>query len=257
MCLHILWISIWAGVGVGWGRGGAVGWGWGWWAYRNMQILLSRHWFREHANDMKSHYHNRGYPLNIKHEAYTRANQKTHQELIHTATPEKSHTKNNQLPLILSFNPGNPHIMNIIKKHWHILHYSEKCKELFPEPPLLAHSRAPNLPNLLVRATLPTMHPKPRLTPRTCDSDNCLDCEIIKSRTAIASRKGKTFKLAQSTCCQTENVIYALFCKVCHKIYVGETKRPFIERWKEHRADIRHNRDTPHDSCRQTHQRQL
>ena len=89
------------------------------------------------------------------------------------------------------------------------------------------------------------MNPKPRLTPRTCDYDNCPDCEIIKSRTEIANRKGKTFILAQNTCCQTENVIYALFCKVCHKIYVRETKQPFITRWKEHRANIRHKRDTP------------
>ena len=192
----------------------------------------------------------------------TTPRQKTHQELIHTATPEKSHIKNNKLPLILSFNPG---IMKIIKKHWHLLHCSEKCKELFPEPPLLAHRRAPNLSNILVRATLPIMNPKPRLTPHTCDSDNLprlwnhqvQNRNRIKSRTEIANRKGKTFKLAPNTCCQTENVIYALFCKVCHKIYVGETKWPLITRWKEHRADIWHNHDTPvtrhiNDNCKIT-----
>ena len=201
--------------------------------------------FEKHANDMKSHYLNRGYPQNVIDEAYTRAKPKNHYDLIHTATPDNSQTKSNRIPLILPFNPGNPDVMKIIKKHWHLLHYSEKCKELFPEPPLLAHRRSPNLSNLLVRATLPTLNPKPRLTPRTCDHDNCPVCEIIKSRTQIADRKGKTFKLAQNTCCQTENVIHALFFKVCHKIYVGETKRPFITRWKEHRADIKHKRDTP------------
>ena len=211
--------------------------------------------FEKHANDMKSHYLNRGYPQNVINVAYTRAKQKNHHDLIHTATPEKSQTKNNKLPLILPFNPGNLDVMKIIKKHWHLLHYSEKCKEVFPEPPLLAHRRSPDLSNLLVRAILPTLNPKPQLTPRPCDHDNCPDCEIIKSRTEIANRKGKTFKLAQNTCWQTENVIYSLFCKVCHKIYVGETKQPFITRWKEHRADIRHKRDTPvarhiNDDCK-------
>ena len=31
----------------------------------------------------------------------------------------------------------------------------------------------------------------------------------------------------------------------CKKQYVGETKRNFITRWKEHLADVRHNRETP------------
>ena len=38
---------------------------------------------------------------------------------------------------------------------------------------------------------------------------------------------------------------YALFCNKCNKKYIGETKRQFITRWKEHAADTRHNRDTP------------
>ena len=101
----------------------------------------------------------------IAPEAYTRAKLKNHHDLIHTATPDNSQTKSNRIPLILPFNLGNLDVMKIIKKHWHLLHYSEKCKELFPEPPLLAHRRSPNLSNLLVRATLPTLNPKPRLTP--------------------------------------------------------------------------------------------
>ena len=36
-------------------------------------------------------------------------------------------------------------------------------------------------------------------------------------------KNGKSFQLAQNTCCQTENVIYALFCKVCQNVYVGKT----------------------------------
>ena len=43
----------------------------------------------------------------------------------------------------------------------------------------------------------------------------------------------------------TKNVIYALFCNKCNKKYIGETKRQFITRWKEHAAATRHNRDTP------------
>jgi hypothetical protein len=43
----------------------------------------------------------------------------------------------------------------------------------------------------------------------------------------------------------TDNVIYVLTCKRCKKQYVGETKRSFIVRLKEHRRDICKHRDTP------------
>ena len=76
------------------------------------------------------------------------------------------------------------------KKHWYLLHHSELCKELFPEPPILAFRKAPNLSNLLVRAKLPNTTPKPQLKPQTCETDNCQDCQIIRSRTEIADRKG-------------------------------------------------------------------
>ena len=46
--------------------------------------------FEKHANDMKSHYLNRGYPQNVIDEAYTRVKLKNHHDLIHTATPDNS-----------------------------------------------------------------------------------------------------------------------------------------------------------------------
>ena len=52
-------------------------------------------------------------------------------------------------------------------------------------------------------------------------------------------------KLAQNVDCNTNNVVYLLECNKCKKQYIGETKRKFIVRFKEHLADIRHNRDTP------------
>ena len=144
-----------------------------------------------------------------------RAKQKTHHELIHTATLEKITHWEQKAPVDPLFQHRTPGRHENNQKTWAHPPLLRKWKELFPEPPLLAHRRAPNLSNLLVRATLPYMHPKPRLAPCTCDTDNCPDCQIIKSRTQIANKKRNTFQLAPNTYCQTENVIYALFCKVC------------------------------------------
>ena len=58
-------------------------------------------------------------------------------------------------------------------------------------------------------------------------------------------QNNREYKLAKDVNCLTNNVVYLLECTRCKKQYVGETKRNFLTRFKEHLADIRHNRDTP------------
>ena len=59
------------------------------------------------------------------------------------------------------------------------------------------------------------------------------------------SKAHKSFKTPHGVQCTTPNVIYLLTCNICRKQYVGETKRPFVIRLKEHLADIRLKRDKP------------
>ena len=42
--------------------------------------------------------------------------------------------------------------------------------------------------------------------------------------------------------CKTDNVVYEATVKTKHvvKSYIGMTSRPFIDRWKEHRGNIKH-----------------
>ena len=45
--------------------------------------------------------------------------------------------------------------------------------------------------------------------------------------------------------CITKNIIYLLTCNICKIQYIGETKRSFIIRLKEHLDDIRLKWDKP------------
>ena len=78
---------------------------------------------------------------------------------------------------------------------------------------------------------------------------------LIRSIPEIADREAKIYQLAKNTCCQTENIIYALFCSTCQKIYIGETKRPFIHHQMEG-TQGRHSPQTWHP-CHLTHQQHL
>ena len=70
------------------------------------------------------------------------------------ALQTKDMNKPIRVPFITTFNPSLPHISNIIKKHYHLLLSSDRCKKVFPNSPVVAFRRSPNLRDLLVSAKL-------------------------------------------------------------------------------------------------------
>ena len=57
----------------------------------------------------------------------------------------------NRPVLVLTYNPANPNMKNIIEKHLHLIERS-RFKDLFNEKPLIAYRRNKNLSDTLVRA---------------------------------------------------------------------------------------------------------
>ena len=147
------------------------------------------------------------------------------------------------------WNPLNPNLMKIIKKNWHILHHSPAYKELFPDKPMLAYRRNQNLRDNLVRANLlkPIQTEKARKLRRNkCVTPNCKWCQELKVTTSIkCTTTGRTYRGPENINCRVNNVVYILTCNQCEKQYIGETGRPFIERWKEHLYDIKVKRPYP------------
>ena len=190
------------------------------------------------------HYADRGYPDDIIQKAYEKARQRDHHDLIHGTPPPRE--KNSRIPLVLTYNPLNPNLMKMIKKNWHILHHSPSCKELFP---MLANRRNRNLRDNLVRANLlkPIQTEKDRKLRRNkCVTPNCKWCQEVKVTTSITcTTTGRTYRGPENINCRVNNVVYILTCNQCEKQYIGETGRPFIERWKEHLYDIKVKRPYP------------
>ena len=78
-----------------------------------------------------------------------------------------------------------------------------------------------------------------------CNVINCYVCKLLKTSTFTCKSTGELIKTVEFCQCQTTNVIYLLQCSKCQIQYIGETKRPFVARLKEHFADIKHRRDKP------------
>ena len=169
------------------------------------------------------------------------------------ALQTKDVNKPTLIPFITTFNPSLPHISNIIKKHYHLLLSSDRCKKVFPNLPVVAFRRSPNLRDLLVSAKLSSnsTNPHPQLPSGSyrCGK-NCATCPYIfdglTNYTFFST--GETRPIKSNLTCETKNLIYMIQCNRCNLQYIGETKRPLKERFNEHRRTI----DNPNTKSKPT-----
>jgi hypothetical protein len=196
---------------------------------------------------MINHYARRGYPMKIllKHAKDVIS---LKQDDLLEVKPRRD-DKIDRVILTLEYNPANPDILGIINSEWHLLEASSKLTRLFPNKPMLAHKRSPNLSDTLVRAT--TEYPKVEklVTKFNCNEVSCKRkyCPLCPSKSSqghIQSMLTKqSYRTVNKVSCETKNVIYCLNCTKCGKQYVGETKRSFRIRINEHLGDIRNHRN--------------
>ena len=114
--------------------------------------------------------------------------------------------------MVLTYSKLLPNIQGIVKKHFNVLHRSDKLKEIFPTAPLIAYKRDKNLCDVLV-------HAKTNKLVQSFDGDcskNCEMCFIIEKQSRNSS--GKLIEnRVDSPNCRDRNVIYSIICSKCDK----------------------------------------
>ena len=204
--------------------------------------------YNKHSLFLKSKYMERGYPEPLLENSRLKALRTNRTQLLN---PLRNQTENkkkaeNVLPLILTFHPSNSQVREIIMKNWGVLKFSDLCQEALPEIPLFATRKNRNLKDELIKSRLEPLRPKVTHNPKAhCKFFNCSVCVNLRKMKSFMSEETKKSYKAPDAQCFTPNLIYLLTCNICRKQYVGETKRPFVVRLKEHLADIRLKRDKP------------
>lgn len=80
-----------------------------------------------------------------------------------------------------------------------------------------------------------------------CHSANCLVCSYAMlqdkrfSKKTIKPKKHVKWEIKKKFTCDSKNVIYAIRCQKCLKLYIGETGRKIKQRINEHMSKIRKN----------------
>ena len=201
----------------------------------------------KHSLNMKKHYLLRGYPEQLIEDSRRQALLRNRKELL--IPKSKKQRNENVVPFILTHHPTNYLVRKIISDNWGVLSHSDLCQKALPKTPLYGTRRSKNLKDILIKSKLNNEQvPKPtgtRIIPDKCKKPFCLVCKKLKSNSAKCTVTGNSHTISTNIDCHTKNVVYCLTCNVCQKQYIGETKRNFISRYKEHLSGIKYKRNYP------------
>ena len=117
----------------------------------------------------------------------------------------------------------------------------QRLKEIFPEPPLVAYKRPPNIKDKMIRSRVPPINnPRPkRNNPGMKKCYNCGICPYVKEGNSVkATSNNYKIDINTNVNCSSKNIIYLLGCKKCSQQYIGESERTLRERFAEHKGYV-------------------
>ena len=122
-------------------------------------------------------------------------------------------------------------------------------KEVFPQPPLVAYRRNPNIASMCIRAKLPKSNEtrdRRKIKGLKKCGKQCVICPYVKEGKQI---RGKQFvwKINDDISCESENIVYIISCEKencqqkekVQQRYIGEGERSLKDRICEHLGYIR------------------
>jgi hypothetical protein len=180
-------------------------------------------------------YMRRGYPKHLVEEHLNKAAQFSQNELLE---PKEKKESDKQV-LVLTYNPGNPNLMQIIRRFWLILQTNRTLGRLFKDEPLIAFRRQKKLKDMLTSAKISYPPEKKvqkdvyQLKHTTCPKITWRYCRILNKKWKIKSSfLNMTFnvRIGCRISCRTPNIVYVITCLKCYAQYVGESKRPIRDR---------------------------
>ena len=115
-------------------------------ALRLRRICSTDAKFTLRLNELRTYLLARGYGNTFLDSQFKRATNISRTEALRT----NRHDSTDRLPFVVTYNPSLPRIPNILRKHFHILLSSKRCREVFKHPPIVAYRRTSNLRDILV-----------------------------------------------------------------------------------------------------------
>ena len=111
--------------------------------------------------------------------------------------------------------------------------------------PITAFRKGKSLKQHLVSSSYRSHRPPAKYKgTRPCKRTRCSTCPFTWETDAVVGPLN-TFQLKDGFTCITENVVYAIRCRRCLMVYVGETYRRLGDRFVEHKNSVTKDTDCP------------
>ncbi|XP_078355465.1 uncharacterized protein LOC144640130, partial [Oculina patagonica] len=190
---------------------------------RLKRICSDENDYNTKSKEMSSFFLHREYPPAVVERALQRVNSISRETALR---PSKDGQSNEQvIPLVLTYNPINRHVKNILSKNFSLLKSDPETKELFDNSRVLgAYRRDTNLRDSLVRSSLQSganTGDEPHGT-FPCHRPRCRTCAHANPASQI-NTPGGPLTILQRFSCTTSNIVYIITCRACTMSYIGET----------------------------------
>ncbi len=198
--------------------------------------------FEHNAKMLTKHFLRRGYPPDLVTSALSQARLLDRQDLLHkdsqnVTTPNPT----DRAFAITTYQPGCKEFNKIIQNNWGILGSSPTTRHLYDTEVTYGHRRPKNLSDFLVRARVDhnpnstkKIINKPELG-RRCIHTPCEYCPKFERSGKITSKAtNRTYTSKTNFDCESNNLIYAIECRICGLQYVGQTGKTIQQRFYHH-----------------------
>ena len=221
---------------------------------RLKRICSTEDAFLHQCREMSKNFIKAEYPANVIRKAFSRVFHTDRTTLLNPSVKEEDDPNEGEERtfLITTFHPNFRECDKVVQQNWDILEKSSSTRPLLNLKLIKGNRRAKNLRDILVRARLPrqisdTAKSAVRNTNtplNVCQKQHCQYCTMLDKTGRITSIvTNKEYNTRSQISCRSNNIVYCLCCQACGKHYVGQTKRPLVERLREHVRNINQNTD--------------
>ena len=192
---------------------------------------------------------NANYPLNLIQTSFERALAQNRADLLKPKMKDTTNNENN-LYLITTHHPTFREVNNIVSRNLDLLDRSSSTRPIVNANIIRGFRRCRNLRDHLVRAPIMPIAAQNNAQPRVpntrrCQRAHCLYCnKLDRTGTIHSSTTNRSYMTRTNISCRCTNLIYAIRCLACDKIYIGQTKRRIMDRLMEHFRNIRQGCNT-------------
>ena len=137
-------------------------------------------------------------------------------------------TKDPQTIFVAEWHPSLARLPATQKKHFHLLNSDPTLEKIFPTEPTVAFRRPKSLRNHLIRSDIISRQIDGKIQSTEKCGKNCKICPSLASSTVIKNNKvtNASSKIRHFGDCKSKDLVYAVRCKKCDQLYIGQLEQP-------------------------------